>query len=261
MDSSASSGRMPVIFLAHGAPPLVDDAEWVGQLARWAAAMPKPKAVIVISAHWESVPAAIGATVAVPLVYDFYNFPQRFYELQYPAPGAPAIAGRVRSLLATAGIEHVSLPDRGLDHGAFIPLLCMYPKADIPVLQLSLPGLDPTAVFEFGRAMAPLREEGVLIVGSGFLSHNLREGFTAGTPGWASDFDTWAKERLAARDFDALVDFRAKAPAAARNHPTIEHYVPVLVAAGASRDSEPVAFPIDGFWRSSSFTKRSVQFG
>lgn len=262
MPKAASSDRMPSIFLAHGAPPLLDDAEWVAQLFAWAAAMPRPRAVLMISAHWATLPAAIGATNRVPLVYDFYNFPQRFYELQYPSPPSPELAGRVESALTSAGIAFAHVEDRGLDHGAFVPLMCMYPKADVPVLQVSLPGLDPKTVFDFGRALAPLRAEGVLIVGSGFLSHNLREGFTKdGAPQWAREFDVWAKERIAARDFDALIDFRAEAPEAARNHPTIEHYVPVLVAAAASQAGDTIAFPIEGFWGPTSFTKRSVQFG
>jgi 4,5-DOPA dioxygenase extradiol len=256
-----SATKMPVIFLAHGAPPLLDDEEWVKQLGDWAAALPKPKAVLMVSAHWATLPAAIGATTKVPLVYDFYGFPQRYYEMTYASPGAPELASRVESALQSASMSYARVEDRGLDHGAYVPMMCMYPKADVPTLQVSLPGLDPKAVFDFGRAVAPLRDEGVLIIGSGFLTHNLREGFGGGTPQWAKDFDAWAQERLAARDADALIDFRAKAPAAARNHPTIEHYVPVLLALGASLQGEKVSFPIDGWWGPTSFTKRSVQFG
>ncbi len=259
--SPAPASRLPVIFLAHGAPPLLDDPQWVKELSDWAAAMPKPRAVLMVSAHWATLPAALGATSAVPLVYDFYGFPRRYYEMTYPAPGAPELASRVESALQSAQLDFAHLPGRGLDHGAYVPLMCMYPKADVPVLQVSLPGLDPKAVFDFGRALAPLREEGVLVVGSGFLTHNLREGMTEQTPQWAKDFDAWAHERLQARDFDALIDFRAKAPAAAKNHPTIEHYVPVLLAAGATTGAEKVSFPIEGFWGNTAFTRRSVQFG
>ncbi|MFT3840877.1 MAG: class III extradiol ring-cleavage dioxygenase [Myxococcaceae bacterium] len=256
-----SANRMPVVFLAHGAPPLLDDEEWVKQLGDWAAALPKPKAVLMVSAHWATLPAAIGATTKVPLVYDFYGFPKRYYEMTYASPGAPELAHRVESALQSSSMDYAHVEDRGLDHGAYVPMMCMYPKADVPTLQVSLPGLDPKAIFEFGKALAPLRDEGVLIIGSGFLTHNLREGFGGGTPQWAKDFDGWAQERLAARDVDALIDFRNKAPAAARNHPTIEHYVPVLLALGASPQSEKVSFPIEGWWGPTSFTKRSVQFG
>ena len=259
--SAAPASKMPVVFLAHGAPPLLDDEQWVKQLGDWAGGLPKPKAVLMVSAHWATLPAAIGATTPVPLVYDFYGFPRRYYEMTYAAPGAPELAGRVESALQSASIPFAHLADRGLDHGAYVPLMCMYPKADVPVLQVALPGLDPQAVFDFGRALQPLRDEGVLIIGSGFLTHNLREGFGGGTPQWAKDFDAWAQDRLAQRDVDALIDFRNKAPAAARNHPTIEHYLPVLLSLGASPGAEKVAFPIDGFWGPTSFTKRSVQFG
>jgi 4,5-DOPA dioxygenase extradiol len=253
---------MPSLFLAHGAPPLLDDEQWVGELAHWAAALPKPSAVLMISAHWATRPACVGATSPTPLVYDFSGFPERFYRLQYPAPGSPDLARHVRGLLQEGGIPSAELPDRGLDHGAFVPLLCMYPKADVPVLQLALPGLEPADAFALGQRLAPLREEGVLVVGSGFLTHNLREGFGAGgTPAWASEFDAWVQQALARRDVDALVDFRAKAPAAARAHPTIEHYLPVLVALGASADGAQASFPITGFWNDSAFTRRSVQFG
>jgi 4,5-DOPA dioxygenase extradiol len=256
-----SSGRMPVIFLAHGAPPLLDDAGWMAELAAWAQKMPVPSAILMVSAHWEHRPVAIGATRPSPLVYDFYGFPQRFYEIQYPAPGAPAVAERVRQLARGAQIPFVDTPERGLDHGTYVPLIAMYPHANIPVLQVSLPGLDPKASFELGRALAPLRDEGVLVVGSGFITHNLRAGFTEETPSWAAEFDAWAQDALKRWDIDALVSFRTRAPGAAMALPTHEHYVPLLVAAGAAADEHPsMTFPIEGFWFG-SFTRRSVQYG
>ena len=151
-------------------------------------------------------------------------------------------------------------PDRGLDHGAYVPLVAMYPQADVPVLQLSMPGLDPAALLEMGRALAPLRDEGVLVFGSGFLTHNMRYAFQPGTPPWARDFDEWARDAIARFDVDALVDFRARAPAASTALPTWEHYAPLLVSAGAASDTTPaVTFPITGFWMDGAFTKRSVQ--
>lgn len=254
---------MPVIFAAHGAPILLDDAEWMGELAGWARAMPRPEAILMVSAHWERRPVTLGATQTVPLVYDFYGFPQRYYETRYPAPGAPSLADRVRELLEGGGRVVVAEdPERGLDHGAYVPLVAMYPKADVPVLQVSMPGLDPQGLFQLGVALAPLREEGVLVFGSGFLTHNMRYAFRPGTPGWARDFDAWAADALGRFDVDALLDFRTRAPAAETALPTWEHYAPVLVAAGAaSLGTPPVSFPITGFWQGGAFTKRSVQLG
>lgn len=252
---------MPVVFLAHGAPPLLDDAGWQSELARWAQQMPRPEAILMLSAHWESSPARLGATRTVPLIYDFYGFPARYYETKYPAPGSPTLAERTRELLDARAIAHTDAPDRGLDHGAYVPLLAMYPDADVPVLQLSLPGLDPAALASFGRALAPLCDEGVLVVGSGFLTHNMRS-VGEPTPRWAVEFDAWAAETLASGDLDALVDFRDRAPAARIAHPTHEHFAPAIVAAAAAleRARKDVTFPITGFWNEWSFTRRSVQF-
>lgn len=254
------SGRMPVIFLAHGAPPLLDDAAWMRELAAWSAAMPRPRAILMISAHWEERPLAIGATKTVPLVYDVWGFPERFYRVQYPSPGAPDVAARVRELMSLAGLGVTDEPERGLDHGAWVPLVAMHPKADVPVLQVSLPSTDPRELFAVGRALAPLRDEGVLIVGSGFLTHNLGA-FSERTPEWARDFDAWSADVLGRRDVDALLDYRAKAPGVRLALPTHEHFVPVIVAAGAATDpSDAPTFPITG-WAFGSFTKRSIQFG
>ena len=180
---------MPVIFAAHGAPVLLDDPAWMAELAAWADALPKPKGVLMVSAHWEERPTTLGATRTVPLVYDFYGFPERYYQTRYPAPGAPGLAARVRDLLRQKDIPSTDEPDRGLDHGAYVPLVAMYPDADVPVLQVSMPALDPKALFDLGRALAPLREEGVLVFGSGFLTHNMRYAFRPGIPAWAREFD------------------------------------------------------------------------
>ncbi len=255
------AGRMPVLFAAHGAPVLLDDAGWMAELAAWAGAMPKPKSLLMVSAHWEERPATLGATRTVPLVYDFYGFPERYYETKYPAPGAPGLAARVRELLRAGRLGSAESPERGLDHGAYVPLVAMYPGADVPVLQLSLPGLDPQALFAFGRALAPLRDEGVLVFGSGFLTHNMRFAFRPGTPQWARDFDAWAADAVSRFDVDALMDFQERAPAARTALPTWEHYAPLLVAAGAAGEGKPNAsFPISGWWMDGAFTKRSVQF-
>jgi 4,5-DOPA dioxygenase extradiol len=254
---------MPVVFIAHGAPPLLDDEPWKAELASWAKAMPKPKAILSLSAHWEAKPIAIGATKAIPLVYDFYGFPERYYKLTYPAPGAPELAARVRDLLRAKETAFVDDAERGLDHGTYVPLMSMYPDADVPVLQVSLPGLLAKDLFALGRALAPLRDEGVLIAGSGFLTHNMRSFGQSSTPSWASDFDAWSADVLSRRDVDALVDFLKRAPAARMAHPREEHFVPVIAAAAASIDrGGDVTFPIEGFWEMApAFTRRTVQFG
>ncbi len=253
---------MPVIFAAHGAPILLDDAQWMRQLAAWARAMPTPKSILMVSAHWEERPATLGATRTVPLVYDFYGFPEKYYRTDYPAPGAPELASRVTALLSERRVPIASEPERGLDHGAYVPLVAMYPDADVPVLQISMPSLDSEELFELGRLLAPLRDEGVLVFGSGFLTHNMRYAFKPGIPTWAREFDEWVADALARFDVDALKRFRERAPAAEIALPTWEHYAPVLVAAGAaSSDPGSTAFPITGFWMDGAFTKRSVQFG
>ena len=251
---------MPVIFAAHGAPVLLDDALWMGELAAWARSLPRPASILMVSAHWEERPTTLGATRTVPLIHDFYGFPKRYYETRYPAPGAPELAARVRQLLARADMASADAPERGLDHGAYVPLVAMYPGADVPVLQISMPALDGRELFELGRALAPLRDEGVLVFGSGFLTHNMRYAFQPGTPAWAREFDAWVAGALSRFDVDALIDFRSRAPAAELALPTWEHYAPVLVAAGAAADGRPsAAFPIEGWWMDGAFTKRSVE--
>jgi 4,5-DOPA dioxygenase extradiol len=260
--ATPSPTRMPAIFAAHGAPILLDDAVWMGELAAWAKTMPKPKSILMVSAHWEQRPTSLGATQPVPLVYDFYGFPEKYYQTKYPAPGAPGLASRVRDLLRSRDIAVTDDPKRGLDHGAYVPLVAMYPSADVPVLQVSMPGLDAQELFRLGQALAPLRDEGVLIFGSGFLTHNMRYAFRPGIPEWAREFDSWAEGALSRLDVDALIDFEKRAPAARMALPTWEHYAPVLVAAGAAEGEHPTTtFPITGWWMDGAFTKRSVQFG
>ncbi|MCC6877933.1 MAG: dioxygenase [Sandaracinaceae bacterium] len=251
---------MPTVFLAHGAPPALDDATWMAQWREWGRALGTPRAILMISAHWIDTPITLGATRTVPLVYDFYGFPERYYRVTYPAPSAPELASRVRELLG----EPVRESERGLDHGAFVPLMGMYPDAGVPVLQISLPSEDPARLVELGRALAPLRDEGTLIVGSGFITHNLRAA-TFGAqpsllPSWATDLDAWTADAVRRHDLDALIDYRARAPGVQMSLPTHEHFVPLLVAAGAARQGERATFPIEG-WVFGPFTKRSVQWG
>ena len=258
--AGATSGdRMPAMYLGHGAPPLVDDPLWTTQLAAWAGALLKPSAILVVSAHWEAAPLTIGATAdAAPLVYDFWGFPERYYQATYPAPGAPGLAAKIRGLLS--GTESVAdAPDRGLDHGAYVPLTVMYPDADVPVLQISMPTLDPDRLLRIGTALRPLRDEGVLIMGSGFLTHGLpflRDfRFDAPPPGWSTEFDHWAAEALDRGDVDALARFRV-APGAKYAHPTTEHFAPLFVTLGAADGPVPVT-TITGYWL--GLAKRSFQ--
>ncbi|HRW19918.1 MAG TPA: class III extradiol ring-cleavage dioxygenase [Dermatophilaceae bacterium] len=257
---------VPVIYLSHGAPPLADDARWTRELADWSAGIERPESILVVSAHWESSPIALSSTTGAPLLYDFWGFPQRYYEVTYAAPSAPALAARTEGLLRDAGLDVARDESRGLDHGAYVPLAEMYPAADVPVVQLSLPTLDPQTLYAVGQRLAPLRDEGVLVLGSGFTTHNLRwfnprAGADAEAPAASREFDQWAAEAMAAGDVDGLLDMQRKAPAAAEAHPRSEHWAPLYVALGAAAgagggpgESESV---IDGFWY--GLSKRSWQ--
>ncbi len=257
--------RQPVLYLSHGAPPLADDALWTQELADVSAALPRPENILMVSAHWEAAPVSVSAsTRKVPLLYDFWGFPKRYYEVTYDAPLAPELADAVTRLLG--GIEEVARDEsRGLDHGAYVPLVEMFPEADVPVLQLSLPTLDPQTLFGVGRRLAPLRDQGTLLVGSGFTTHNLRwfnpHAPADGTPPAASsEFDHWAAEAVGSGDVDALLDTLHRAPAAREAHPRTEHWAPLYVALGAAYESgDPVGRSvIDGFWF--GLSKRSWRF-
>ena len=265
MSETLEISRTPVLYLSHGAPPLADDPTWRAELAAVSAGMRKPTAILIVSAHWEAAPLTLAATETVPLVYDFWGFPEHYYQVQYAAPGAPELAAQVRKLVQVPGTPVDDDPTRGLDHGAYVPLKEMYPDADIPVLQMSLPTKDPYRLMELGRRLRPLRDEGVLIVGSGFITHGLpfltRENWldhSAPPPGWSSDFDAWAGEALARGDVDTLAAYAAEAPGMPYAHPTVEHYIPLFVTLGAATEPDAALEPvIDGFWM--GLSKRSVQ--
>ncbi|MCF3962667.1 dioxygenase family protein [Streptomyces fuscigenes] len=257
---NAAAERMPSLYLSHGAPPLADDPLWTRELAAWSAGLPRPKAILMVSAHWEEAPLALSATTTVPLLYDFWGFPEHYYRVQYAAPGAPGLAESVRKLLRGAGMPVQDVPDRGLDHGAYVPLKEMFPAADIPVLQISMPTLDPRKLMDVGRRLAPLRDEGVLIVGSGFFTHNLAALRQEGLPSWSVEFDDWGHRALIDQDVDALLDFENKAPAGRLAHPRTEHFAPLFVTLGtAEEELGGGRSVIDGFWM--GLAKRSVQFG
>lgn len=254
---------MRPIFLGHGAPPLLDDPVWVPQLEQWAGRMERPTGILIVSAHWESAPAMITSPAAgTPLVYDFGGFAPHYYQMQYATPDASALAARVASMFPDSSDLHVH-PSRGLDHGAWVPLKVMYPEADIPVLQLSLPTSDPAALMALGARLAPLRDEGILIIGSGFLTHGLpyltEWRIDATPPGWSVDFDLWAADAIARGDIDALADFRNRAPGMPYAHPTVEHFTPLFVALGAAAAPDaPVDTVIDGYFM--GLAKRSFEF-
>ena len=230
--------RLCPLFLSHGAPSLaLDDGpahQFLRQLGR---ELPRPEAILVISAHWSTAAPAVTGGEAPATIHDFYGFPDALYELRYPAPGEPALADEVRGRLAAAGFDCGVDEDRGLDHGAWVPLLLMYPQADIPVVQLSLQTrLDPAHHHAVGRTLAGLSENGILVLGSGGVVHNLGRLGPPGSPAppWATDFETWVTEHVEAGDADALLDYRTRAPAAATAHPTEEHLLPLFTALGAA---------------------------
>lgn len=236
------SSGMPSLFISHGAPTLaLDGSPAADFLRRLGAQFPRPEAVVVASAHWTESGPVVTASERPSTIHDFRGFRPELYEIEYAAPGAPAIARRVRDLLVAAGFDCRSDAERGLDHGAWVPLSLMYPEADVPVLQLALqPDEGPSYHYELGRALRPLLADGVLILGSGSLTHNLREiqfdDESAAPPAWTTEFRDWMAGCLSGGDLPALLDYRARAPHAARNHPTEEHLLPLFVAMGAARD-------------------------
>ncbi len=255
-------GALPALYIGHGAPPLLDDPEWMSQLAAWTHQMPKPRGVLIVSAHWEAAPLMLSAPAAgTPLVYDFGGFQPRYYTLTYATPDASALAREVASLMPDTAPAHQH-PSRGLDHGAWVPLTVMYPLADVPVLQMSIPTQDPSRLLALGARLRPLRDSGVLVIGSGFLTHGLpfltMEMVTENAvPGWSADFDQWAAEALARGDVDTLAAYR-KAPGMPYAHPTADHFLPLFVTLGAAADpAAPPEVVIDGYWM--GLAKRSFQ--
>ncbi len=254
---------MPALFVAHGAPMLALDARKGEDFARWGRTLTRARALLVVSAHWTPPALSIGSVVQRPLIYDFSGFPPALYQVQYPAPGAPELGERVAALLGPALQRDAS---RGLDHGVWVPLVHMFPKP-LPVLQLSLPLHEsPASLVALGRKLSPLRDEGVLIVGSGNLTHNLRQLDFADRggppPSWAGEFDDWVAGALARFDVDEVIAYRERAPALAMAHPTHEHFVPLLVSLGAAAGAGPGATrtAVSGF-EYGSLSRRSVELG
>jgi len=257
-----ASAALPTLFVAHGSPMLALDGEaWGPALAAYGRSMVRPRAILVCSAHWEAPGDFRLSSAARPgVMHDFGGFPEALYQLDYPAPGAPALAAQAAELLRAAGLEATLDDQRPLDHGTWVPLRYLAPEADIPVVQLSLPRpRTPEQLLAAGRALAPLRHGGVLIVGSGGVVHNLRrldwEG-AAAPQAWASAFDGWVREQLDRVDATALAGWRG-APGATESVPTSEHLDPLFVALGAA-DSAPTS--LFSGWQLGSLSLASYAF-
>ena len=235
------SGWLPTVFLSHGSPMHALDPGAAGKAwAKLGRALPRPRALLIASAHWETNLPLLTSGRDPETIHDFSGFPEPLYQLRYPVPGAPSVAERALGLLKEAGFTAATNGCRGLDHGAWSPLLYMYPDADVPVVQLSLQtALGPRHHIALGRALAPLAREGILVIGSGHMTHNLRErrGEAAKPLAYAREFQEWVDAAIRARDLDALADYRAQAPHAARAHPSEEHFLPLFVALGAADES------------------------
>jgi 4,5-DOPA dioxygenase extradiol len=238
-------GEWPVsvfapIFLSHGAPTLaIEDVPARHFLEELGASMPHPRAILVVSAHWETRVPFVNAVAVNDTIHDFRGFPRELHEMRYPAPGSPLVAGEVADLLDNAGFATKVHEDRGLDHGAWVPLILMYPEAQIPVVQLSVQTeLGPEHHLNLGRALEPLTRDGVLIVGSGSFTHDLSSIWNATEePEWVKSFADWMDEAIVENRVGDLIHYRNLAPNAERNHPTEEHLLPLFVALGAAGDS------------------------
>jgi 4,5-DOPA dioxygenase extradiol len=233
--------RLPSVFISHGSPMHALQAGAAGEA--WAAlgrSLPRPKAIVIASAHWETNVPMLTGNAKPETIHDFSGFPEPLYRMRYPAPGAPAVAQRAQALLKQAGFTAAIDGLRGLDHGAWAPLLYAYPEADVPVVQVSVqPPLGPGHHAALGHALRPLSDEGVLIIGSGHLTHNLRDWDRSGRAGpapYARAFQQWVFEQIEARALDTLADYRSESPDGVRAHPTEEHFLPLFVALGAARD-------------------------
>ncbi len=237
---SSASSLMPTLFVSHGAPLFaLEPGETGPALARWARAhADAPRAIVAMSPHWMARGPAVMTTAQPATWHDFGGFPRPLYSLQYPAPGAPALAQQVRGLLANAGMAAQADAQRPLDHGAWVPLMHLYPQANIPVVQVALPvGYGPREVFAMGQALQPLRQEGVLLLGSGAMTHNLGEfgALDGSTPApYAVAFSRWVENTVAQGDVTALLNYRELAPHAHRAHPTEDHFLPLFFALGAA---------------------------
>jgi 4,5-DOPA dioxygenase extradiol len=255
----------PALFVSHGAPTLaVEQHATVEFLKRLGGTLGRPESILCVSAHWTTDVPAVSSAARPETIHDFGGFPEELYQMRYPAPGAPHLAVRVRGLLGEAGLACTISPTRGLDHGAWVPLKLIYPEADVPVTQLSVqPQLGPEHHFRLGRALAPLREECVLMLATGSATHNLsRIGRGEVPPGWASEFDEWLFRKISDGAVEELLDYRQLAPHAAVAHPTDEHLLPLFVAMGAgSGESATRGRSLHRGWTWGSLSMAAYGFG
>lgn len=255
---------LPTVFVSHGAPTFALEPGLAGaQLRALGHALGTPNAIVVVSPHWMTRGVEITATPAPETVHDFGGFPRALYAIRYPAPGSPELAARTQQVLSSRGIAASLDTRRGLDHGAWVPLLHMYPQADVPVVQVSIPfDTDEAKALGLGRALAPLAAQGVLIVGSGSLTHNLYEFRMGDAKGasYAREFSEWVRDAVARGDTHRLEQALKQAPHAERAHPTTEHFLPLLVAAGAACDVTPSTV-LDGGIRHGVLAMESYVFG
>ncbi len=259
---------MPVGFVGHGAPTLAVEKEGSTPEAwrEWGRSLPHPTAILVVSAHWLQAPPHLGPLKPVPLTYDFQGFPPELYQVQYPAPPAPVLAKEILHLLGRMGMKAGTQSDRGLDHGAWVPLARMFPRADIPVLQISIAtGVPMTEHLALGRVLSSLRSKGVFILGSGNITHNLKNvnfGDRDAPPEpWAQAFDAWCAEVLDQFDLTKLSEYAQQAPEARMAAPTDDHFTPLLVAAAAAGigGKPQVRYPHQGF-EYGTLSMRCVEF-
>ena len=242
---------LPTLFLSHGSPMMALAECATTQFWRTLGAeLPRPRAILAVSAHWDTASPAASISAQPETLHDFYGFPEPLYALRYPAPGAPDVAARAAQLIDAAGLGPTQLEERGLDHGAWAPLRFMVAAHDIPVTQLAVQSRrGPRHHYDIGRALAPLADEGVLILGSGGVSHNLREwrSVPVGTsPAWMSEFVAWVRNAIITGDHAALTDYVKQAPHAVRNHPTDEHFLPLFVALGAAGEKARITSELRG---------------
>jgi 4,5-DOPA dioxygenase extradiol len=256
-------GALPALYLSHGAPPVFDDREWMDDFFRWSQSFPKPRAILIVSAHWESAPLALSTpNGSAGLVYDFGGFADIYYTMRYDTPDAFDLAAKIATLMPESETVHQS-NSRGLDHGAWVPLKVMYPLGDVPVIQMSMPTHDPEKLLALGKRIKPLRDEGVLIIGSGFMVHGLRHAthemlFFNQIPTWSQEFDAWADEALRTGNIDELAKYKSAAPGMPYAHPTVEHFTPLFVALGAaSTPDAPIKTAISGY--RFGFSRRSIE--
>jgi 4,5-DOPA dioxygenase extradiol len=261
---SSPNGTMPAVFVGHGNPlNAIEENAYTHAWADLAAAMPRPQAILAVSAHWYVPGTRVTVNKHPRTIHDFGGFPRSLYEVSYPAPGAPELAGRVAALLAPTAVQLDA--DWGLDHGTWSVLVRMYPNADIPVIQLAVDrGLSPDEHFELARRLAPLRAEGVLLLGSGNVVHNLRlyawDGRIVDPHDWAMRFESRMRAMIAARDYAGAIRYPSLGSDADLSVPTPDHFLPLLYVLAASDERDKVSFPVEGF-EGGSISMLAVRLG